>query len=178
MPVNRKLFTAPLPDNVTADGARQQKYGYSVRAIMAVSKFYMGNPYYRQENLQTFLNVPVTASTLYDQCVLLADDALPVVDYLKQYGAGGSHFHIDDTNNRILTETSVEKPNRNGKGTRLRTGIYTSCLLATHHNQTPVVLYKTNIGHSGEWIDEILSMRQPGKAAPVIMRDALSSNTT
>lgn len=170
------LFTASLPEDVSKDGVRQQKYGYSARSIMAISKFYMGNPYYRQENLQSFLNVPVTASTIYDQCALLADDALPVFDYLKHYAANANHFNIDDTTNRILTETSVEKPNRNSKGTRQRTGIYTSCLLASHDDKTEVALFKTNIGHSGEWIDEIFSMRHPEKALPLVMSDALPSN--
>jgi len=66
-----QLFTAPLPDDILHDGARQQKYGYSARAMMAISKFFMGNPYYRQESLQTFMGMPVTASTIYDQCALL-----------------------------------------------------------------------------------------------------------
>jgi rubredoxin len=171
------LFTAPLPDEVKLDGARQQKYGYSARAIMAISKFYMGNPYYRQESLQAFMNVPVTASTIYDQCALLVDGVTPVFEDLKQYAANAYLFNIDDTGNRILTEKSIEKPVRNGQGTRKRTGIYSSCLIATQSNGEQVVLFKTNIGHSGEWIDEILAERQEGLSAPIVMSDALSSNT-
>lgn len=171
------LFTAPLPDEVKQDGARQQKYGYSARTIMAISKFYMGNPYYRQESLQTFMNVPVTASTIYDQCALLVDDVASVFDYLKQVAANAYHFNIDDTGNRILTEKAIEKPNRKGSGTRQRTGIYSSCLIATQTDEQQIVLFKTNIGHSGEWIDEILTNRQTDLPAPIVMSDALSSNT-
>ena len=172
-----ELFTAPLPDEVARDGDRSQKYGFSARTIMAISKFFMGSPYYRQESLQSLMGMPVTASTIYDQCAMLVAHVLPVFDILKQQSANAWHFNIDDTGNRILSETSVEKPNRNGKGTRQRTGIYSSCLIATLSNDQQVVLFKTNIGHSGEWIDEILTGRDSDLPIPIVMSDALTSNT-
>ncbi len=72
------IFTAPLPEEVSKDGVRGQKYGYSARAIMVIYKFFAGNPYYRQENLQGLMGTPVRASTVYDQCALLADDLRPI----------------------------------------------------------------------------------------------------
>jgi transposase len=175
-----ELFTAALPDDVTRDGVRTQKYGYSARAIMAIGKFYMGNPYYRQESLQSLLGTPVTASTIYDQCALLVAQIFPVWEMLKQQAADACHFNIDDTGNRILSETVVEKPNRNGKGMRQRTGVYTSCLVATlpaaPGQSLQVVLFNTDIGHSGEWIDEILVGRDSELPAPTVMSDALTSN--
>jgi transposase len=150
-----QLFTAELPSECLQDGTRQQKYGYSARTVMAISKLYMGSPYYRQESLQLFMGVPVTASTIYNQCVLLVADVFPVYGHLKLHSANASLFNIDDTGNNILAETFVEKPNRNGKGARKRTGVYSSCLVATWENGQQVVLFKTNIGHAGEWIDEI-----------------------
>ena len=170
------LFTAPLAGEILQDGARQQKYGYSARTIMAVSKFYMGSPYYRQESLQSFMGMPVTASTIYDQCALLVGDGAPVFACLKQLAANAVRFNIDDTGHRILTETSVERPNRNGKGTRTRTGVYASGLIATLEYEQQIVLFKTNIGHSGEWIDEILTERMAELPRPIVMSDALSSN--
>jgi hypothetical protein len=143
---------------------------------MAISKFYMGSPYYRQESLQSFMGAPVTASTIYDQCVLLVGDALPGFACLKQIAANAVRFNMDDTGHRILEETPVEKPNRNGKGTRTRTGIYASGLIATLETGQQIVLFKTNIGHAGEWIDEILAERLPGLPRPVVMSDALTSN--
>jgi hypothetical protein len=100
---------------------------------------------------------------------------------LKLLSANAEHFHIDDTGNRILSETSVEKPNRNGKGTRQRSGIYSSCLIATLSSnadgqQRQAVLFNTNIGHAGEWIDEILAGRDSALPIPLVMSDALSSN--
>lgn len=173
-----QVFTADLPAEVARDGNRYQKYGYSARTIMAINKCYMGNPYYRQESLQSLLGCAVTASTIFDQCAQLVDDVLPVWDALQQVAANAGHFHIDDTGNRILSETVTEKPQRNGKGTRQRTGIYSSCLIATlEGEQSPlVVLFQTNIGHAGEWIDTILALRDDALPAPLVMSDALTSN--
>jgi transposase len=174
-----KVFTADLPPEVARDGNRYQKYGFSARAIMAINKFYMGSPYHRQESLQSLLGRPVTASTIFDQCASLAADVTPIWEALQQVAANASHFHIDDTGNRILSETAIEKPNRNGKGTRQRTGVYSSCLIATlgaEEASKQVVLFKTNIGHAGEWIDTILMRRDSALPAPLVMSDALTSN--
>lgn len=171
-----KLFTAELPEDVLQDGARAQRYGYSAKSIMVISRFYMGNPYYRQESLQSLLGMPVSASTIYDQCALVVGVIQPVFHALKQLSADGHHFHIDDTGNRILGETAIEKPTRNGKGTRQRTGIYSSCAVVTMDDGYQTVLFNTSIGHSGEWIDEILSLRSEGLAPPIVMSDALSCN--
>jgi transposase len=35
-------FTAPLAEDVRADGNAQQKYGYSARSLMAINKYYAG----------------------------------------------------------------------------------------------------------------------------------------
>lgn len=176
-----ELFSAELPDDVAKDGVRSQQYGFSARTMMAINKFYMGSPYYRQESLQALLGRPVTASTIYDQCASLAEHVSPAWTMLKQVSADAEHFHIDDTGNRILSETTVEKPNRHGKGTRQRSGIYSSCLIATGYadaqgQQWQTVLFNTSIGHAGEWIDEILAERDRALPIPLVMSDALSSN--
>jgi transposase len=174
-----KVFTAELPAEVAQDGNRYQRYGYSARTMMAINKCYMGSPYYRQESLQSLLGRPVTASTIFDQCAHLADDVMPVWEALQQVAANAGHFHTDDTGNRILSETAIEKPQRNGKGTRKRTGVYSSCLIATLDGEDQarlVVLFQTNIGHAGEWIDTILALRDGALSAPLVMSDALTSN--
>jgi len=171
------LFTAELPDEVLDDGARAQKYGYSARAMMATGKFFMGNPYYRQESFQNLLGVGVSASTIYDQCRLVADDAAPIVEQLKRLAANAERFFIDDTGNRILGQEPIDKPNRNGSGIRMRTGVYTSGLIASLPAEQHIALFQTNIGHAGEWVDEVLAQRGLDQPAPILMSDGLSSNT-
>lgn len=171
-----RLFTAPLPESVRADGHRGQKYGYSARAVMSINKFSMGNPYYRQGNFQRLLGVTISASAIYDQCAQTADPAKPIFAMMKSLSANAAHFHLDDTGHRILEQEPIEKPKRKGKGTRRRTGVYTSGLIATLASGESMVLFQTNIGHAGEWIDEILAQRNPDLSAPIVMSDALSSN--
>ena len=62
------------------------------------------------------------------------------------------------------------------KKLKKRTGINTSGLIAQLDDGKKVVLYKTDIGHAGEWIDEILINRNPNAPPPILMADALSSN--
>jgi len=83
-------------------------------------------------------------------------------------------FYLDDTTNRILTQQPIKKT-RGGKE-RLRSGIYTSACLAVTEDQQRLVLFQTNVGHAGEWMEEILTARDPNKDPPLIMSDALSAN--
>ncbi|MFT5163613.1 MAG: transposase [Alteromonadaceae bacterium] len=69
------------------------------------------------------------------------------------------------------------KPQRNGTKMRLRTGVYTSELIATMADERKIVLFETDIGHAGAFIDSVLSNRNPSMVKPIIMSDALSSNT-
>ena len=69
------------------------------------------------------------------------------------------HFNTGDTGNKIVDQKPIEKPNRNGKGTRQRSGVYTSALVAELESSQQIVSFQTNIGHAGEWLDEILSAR-------------------
>jgi hypothetical protein len=39
-----------------------------------------------------------------------------------------------------------------------------------------IAVVRTNIGHAGEWLDEVLAHRPCALAAPVVMSDALSAN--
>lgn len=136
----------------------------------------MGSPYFRQENLQKLLGVSISASSIYDQCAQLAALAEPILALLKDQAAQAELFYLDDTGHRILDQQPIEKPNRRGQGKRIRRGVYTSAVIAQDDKGHRIVLFQTNIGHAGEWIDEILSARHSTLEPPVVMSDALSSN--
>ena len=57
-----------------------------------------------------------------------------------------------------------------------RTGLYASGIIATTLDRQDIILFQTNIGHAGEFIDELLAQRQPDQPPPILMSDALSSN--
>lgn len=167
-------FTAAVSDEVTQDGGVYQKYGYSARALMAISKYYAGSPFYRQGSVQDLFGVPISASTMFDQIEYLANDVYPVFTYLTQLASTAQHYYLDDTTHRIVDKKALIKTSRDGK-VRERTGVYASGLLATldHHD---IVLFHTNIGHAGEFIDDILASRPKGLPPPILMSDALPHN--
>jgi hypothetical protein len=169
-------FTAPMTEDVLKDGPLEQTYGYSARAIMAIHRYYAGNPFYRQQTLQDLFSMPVSASTVFDQCEHLANHIQPIVQYLLTLSSNATHYHLDDTTNHILNQSSLQKPDRRTGKLRKRTGIYTSGVIATLDDSHEVVLFKTNIGHAGEWIDEILLQRLSGTPPPILMSDALGCN--
>jgi len=169
-------FTAPLPDDVLTDGLSAQKYGYSARSLMAIYKYFAGLPFYRQSSIQKLLGVKITASTVFDQVELVCNDIYPVYQLLFNLASDAKHYYLDDTTNRILDAKPVIKKARNSDKTRIRTGVYTSGVIATLADNREIVLFETNIGHAGEFIDSILHKRSQFCTKPIIMSDALASN--
>jgi transposase len=174
-------FTAALPDIVRADGPAEQAYGpprlggASARALMGIQKYFAGAPFYRQQTLQQLLGMPVGASTVFDQCEQLANALQPLFTCLLLLAGKAAHYGIDDTTNRILAQGPIQKPDRRTGKPKERSGVYTSVAIALRAEGQACVLYQTNVGHAGEWLDEILRSRPP-TAPPVIMSDALSRN--
>lgn len=169
-------FTAQLPQDVLQNGSGTQKYGYSARSLMAIYKYFAGLPFYRQSSIQKLLGVKLTASTVFDQVEQVCDAIYPVYQHLFSLAADAVHYAIDDTTHRILDAKPIEKKIRNSDKTQLRSGVYTSGVIATTKHNQHIVLFETDIGHAGEWIDSILRKRSQSSAQPIIMSDALSSN--
>ena len=171
-----EYFKAPLPEDVLADGGENQKYGYTARSFMVLSKYFMGAPFYRQQSLQASLGVPIAASTVFDQCAKVAEDATPVFEALIGLAANAVHFHTDDTSHHILDQKEVLKPQRKTQKLEKRTGTFASGLIATTQCGHDIVLFQTNIGHAGEWLDQVLLTRDMSLPKPLLMSDALSRN--
>ena len=169
-------FTAALSPEAQADGDAGQTYGYSARAMMALHKYYAGLPFYRQHTLQQLFGTPISASTVFEQCEHVANAVQPVFKALMAQAAGAVHYYLDDTTNRILKQGPVEKPDRKTGQLKTRSGIYSSGVIATLAGGEQVLLFQTNIGHAGEWIDQILKDRPPDAPVPIVMCDALSRN--
>ena len=143
---------------------------------MALNKYFGGTPFHRQESLQHLLGVSISASTVFDQCEYVANAGQPVFKALKALAADAMHYHIDDTTNRIVDQKPILKKRRsNGKET-LRSGVYSSGLIASLNTGQDIILYQTDVGHAGEFLDDILRQRSPGRAPPTVMSDALSHN--
>jgi len=170
-----EVFTATLPEAVRVDGRADQQYGYSARTVMAIMKYFAGSPFYRQESLQRLLGGHLPASTIFDQCEHVANALNPVFLTMIRIAADAPLFYVDDTTHRILRQQPLMK-SRGGKQ-RLRSGVYTSaCLAIERETARRLVLFQTNVGHAGEWIEEILGARDAMLDAPILMSDALSAN--
>lgn len=169
-----EIFTAPLPAHVRADGHPGQMYGFTARALLAIMRFFAGLPFHRQQTIHNLLGGHIAASTVFDQCEMVANALHPVFKAIKAMAANGTLFYVDDTTNRILQQEPVIKT-RAGKQ-RVRTGVYSSVCLAITAAGQRLILFQTNVGHAGEWMEEILQGRDPQLDTPVIMSDALSSN--
>lgn len=171
-----EYFKAPLPEDVLADGGENKKYGYTACSFMVLNKYFMGAPFYRQQSLQACLGVPIAASTVFDQCAKVAEDATPVFEALIDLAANAVHFHTDDTPHHILDQKEVFKPQRKTQKLERRTGTFTSGLIATTQCGHDIVLFQTNIGHAGEWLDQVLLKRDVSLPKPLLMSDASASN--
>ena len=179
-----EVFAAELPAEVLADGEPGQLYGYSARSVMAIDKFFAGEPYYRQQSVQALFGIKLSASTIFDQCEYVANDLQPVWREVLNHAANAQVFYIDDTTHRIVDQKGMHKPKRGTDKLQWRTGVYTSAMLALSEQldenggrcERRLVLYQTCIGHAGEWADEVLGPRDKTLPAPMLISDALSSN--
>jgi transposase len=172
----QQIYKAPLPESVLEDGDATQMYGHSARTLMAIDKFFSGLPYYHQGNLADIFGHAISASTIFDQCEEVANAVMPLFYELKKQAATAYQFLLDDTHNRILEQMPELRNKPNGKGQTLRTGVYSSGLIAQLNDGHEIVLFETSLGHAGEHLDSILKFRPPDLPPPLTMSDALSSN--
>ncbi|NRA61954.1 MAG: transposase [Psychrobium sp.] len=129
-----------------------------------IYKYFAGLPFYRQCSIQKLLGVKISASTVFDQVELVCNDIYPVYQALFNLAANGEHYYLDDTTNHILDAKPIEKPVRTSDKMRLRSGVYTSGIIATTKDNRAIVLFEINIGHAGEFIDSIFHKRSKGHA--------------
>lgn len=170
------IFTAGLPA-----GVGEEKYSAQARAVLAVSRYYLGVPGYRLQGYQAMLGVPVPDATQWDQIEVVGDCAYKVFAQMEKEAAQGELIFHDDTAVRIL---SLIKENRalvaaaQAQGlsrTNERTGMHTTALVVQVGEHT-AILYYSSRHHAGENLQGLLDKREAGLAKPLAMSDALASN--
>jgi len=161
-----EIFTATPPEDL---GTR--KYDETAAVTIALLKYANGLPFYRLEQLQASLGIPVPASTQWELAQDLGLQVKPPYMEMLRQAAQGRLFHIDDTKGRIL---SLIKMGETDSG---RKGIFTTGILSKMEDHT-FVLYFTGRNHAGENLKELLENRVDGLSPPLLMCDALSQNTS
>jgi hypothetical protein len=171
-----QIYTARLPD-----GAGEGKYNARARAVLAVSRYYLGVPGYRLQGYQAMLGVPVPDATQWDQIEQVGDCAYVVFEQMEQVAAQGELIFHDDTAVRILAlmqENSDRLAAAQAQGVSTpneRTGMHTTALVVKVGEHT-AILYYSSRRHAGENLQELLDKRAAGLAKPLAMSDALASN--
>src|SRR6266704_3572837 len=170
------IFTAGLPC-----GVGEEKYSAQARAVLAVSRYYLGVPGYRLQGYQAMLGVPVPDATQWDQIEVVGDCAYKVFAQMEREAAQGELIFQDDTAARIL---ALIKANRDlgaaaqAQGlstTNERTGMHTTALVVQVGEHT-AILYYSSRRHAGENLQGLLDKREAGLDKPLAMSDALASN--
>jgi transposase len=161
-----ELVSAEVPEE-----AKTEKYDALFMAENAVSKYWLGVPFYRREKYFAMQGIPLSDATQWDLVERLASPIFPVFNSMKKLAAQGDVSYADDTYLKIL---SVIKENEN-KSDKERRGMYTTCILSKvdGHN---IYLYFSGIKHAGENIASVFQHRNAELAPVVYMCDALSAN--
>jgi hypothetical protein len=171
-----EMFTAKLPDK-----AGTEKYSPRARAVLAVSRYYLGLPLYRMEGYQAMLGVPVADATQWDQIERVADCGYVVFAHLERLAAQGELIYQDDTRVRILSlieENQQAQSQAEAIGlsrSEDRTGMYTTALVVKVGERT-ICLYYCGRAHAGENLEALLTKREADRGKPLVMSDALTSN--
>jgi transposase len=157
-----QVFTAQEPE-----GMGSEKYDETAAAMIAQLKYGSGTPFYRLEQLEGQLGIPLPAATQWKIVEEAAALVQPASDELIRQAAQGEVVHNDDTSMRVLRlarEPSDE-----------RTGVFTSGIVSTGHGWK-IALYFTGRQHAGENIADVLKQRAKQSGPPIQMCDALSRN--
>ena len=157
-----QVFTAPEPEGVSPE-----KYDETAAAMIAQLKYGSGTPFYRLEQLEVQLGIPLPAATQWEVVEEAAEFIKPARDELIRQAAQGEVIHNDDTSMRVLPlarERSDE-----------RTGVFTSGIVSTGQGWR-IALYFTGPQHAGENIADVLQQRAQHASPPIQMCDALSRN--
>jgi transposase len=157
-----QVFTAQEPE-----GVGPEKYDETAAAMIAQLKYGSGTPFYRLEQLQGQLGIPLPAATQWEVVEEAAELLKPARNELIRQAAQGEVVHNDDTSMRVLRLTREPSDER--------TGVFTSGIVSTSQGWK-IALYFTGRQHAGENLAEVLQQRVQHLGPPIQMCDALSRN--
>ena len=110
-------------------------------------KVVIGTPFYRLEQLERHLGIPLPAATQWEIVGEAAEVIKPARDELLRQAAQGEVLHNDDTGMRVL-RLAREAGDQ-------RTGVFTSGIVATMQGRQ-IALYFTGPRHAGENLADVL----------------------
>ncbi len=162
------IYTAPLPEGVS-----DQKYDAGFVSMLMINKYFMSVPLYRQDKLQAYLGMPLPDSTQWDLMFEHQEMLKALYQAFSQDAANGLAMCYDDTSVKILEEIKAKRLAEKGQKNKHNT--FTTGLVSLHEDHD-TYLYMTDNRVAGQFIAEILALRNPELELPIIMCDALAAN--
>jgi len=135
--------------------------------MIALLKYGSGFPFYRQQRLESYMGIPLPASTAWEMVAACAGLLMPVWEELIRQAAQGEIVYNDDTHMKILgfvREVSDQ-----------RRGLFTSGIVSIYGSHR-IALFFTGRQHAGENLADLLRQRNEELGPPIQMCDALSRN--
>lgn len=169
-----KLFTAQLPPEAGKD-----KYDAQAGSMISLLKYGSGFPFYRLDNFQKSLGVPVAGSTQWEIVTSVFKTVIHPYEEMVRQAAQGELMHVDDTGVKILSVMKENKENKAVDGGAAawdkRKATYTSGIMSKVDAHV-IVLYFSGKKYAGENLDELLEKRASHLGPPLQMSDALNRN--
>ena len=163
-----EVFTAEAPPEVGTE-----KYDATASSMLALLKYGSGLPFYRLENLQASLEIPMPASTQWEVIAAAARVIQPVMEELIRQAAQGEVLHNDDTPMPVLA--LGREADHETRDPPERKGVFTSGIVATQAGRR-MALFFTGHRHAGENLASVLAQRASELGPPIQMCDALARN--
>jgi transposase len=170
------VFVAQAPEEAGA-----AKYDATAGSIVALLKYGNGLPFYRLEQLQKSLGIPLAASVQWKLVKQKAHVLEPLWKELHRGAAQGEVLNNDDTSVTILQllkdrSAALTEHTDDEKQSLERTGVFTTAILSSGSERHTIALFHSGVRHAGENLNELLKERDPDLPAPILMCDALSRN--
>jgi len=167
-----KVFTAQTPA-----GVGTEKYDETAAGMIALLKYGAGLPFYRLQQLERDLGIPLPAATQWEVVERAAGLIVPAHEELIRQAAQGDVVHNDDTTMKILEFTGEARAEAApGSAAAERTGVFTSGIVSVAGGRR-IALFMTGPKHAGENLAAVLAHRAAERSPPIQMCDALSRNT-
>jgi transposase len=160
------LVSADVPTEIG-----NEKYDAAFKALLALQKYYVAIPFYRQAYFQSLLGVPLPASTQWRLVEEVGGAALLVFPTLERLAANGDVIHNDDSHVKItdLIHRNRLHPNKE------RTGMFTTGFIS-RTSERDIALFYNGTSHAGENMEHLLNKRDTHSGIAIQMCDALSRN--
>ena len=154
------------------EGFQEEKYDERFKAIMVLQKYSLATPFFRQEGYMQMIGFPLADATQWDLVEDVANCVYPIFGALEKTAANYDNANNDDSGVKILDVMKDNKKNPNKE----RTGMFTTCIIASSDKKPTIVLYYSGVKHSGENMAHFLNKRDKNLSPILQMCDALSSN--